>query len=329
MRTTILLPTLAFVAATLVATPAFATGVAPSAATPAQKEQAQARFLRGKDLYSQSKYDAALTEFNASLDIVASPNARLYAARCLREMNKPAAAYAELGRTITEAREDPKYEKTADAAKEERAALESKLAFVDVSVSHAGPNTTLRVAGDEVRRPAWSEPVPVAPGSVDVVVETPGHPPVTNNVNVAAGEHKPLAVDAAADAPQPVVTKPEETTVEPSNSKNTMRTLAYVAGGVGIAGFLTFTIFGLKANSTYSDLQKACPNGPCPAGSHSTDISSGRTQQTVANVGLVFGILGAGAGVTLFILSSSKPSPSQPSAAVSVGPSYVGLKGAF
>src|SRR4051794_15796306 len=74
-----------------------AAGVAPGKATPVQREQAQSRFIKGRDLYNAKKYDAALVELSASLDIVASPNTRLYVGRCLRDMGRLVAAYAELG----------------------------------------------------------------------------------------------------------------------------------------------------------------------------------------------------------------------------------------
>ncbi|HEY8079647.1 MAG TPA: hypothetical protein VIF62_36200 [Labilithrix sp.] len=314
------------------ASPALA-AVSPAAATPVQREQAQGRFLRGKELFGQKKFDSALVEFQASLDIVTSPNARLYVGRCLRETNHLVAAYVELGRTAVEAkelsREDPRYERTAQAASDERAALAPKLGFLEIDVSHASDATTLKVGTDEVRRGGWSEPIPVLPGSADVVLETPGHAPVTRTVTLAPGEKKQLAIDAAADAPEPA-SKPPEVTADTSTgtSKQTLRTLAYVAGGVGVVGFVTFAIFGLKSSSTFSDLEKACPNNRCPPG-HDDDISSGKTQQTVANVGLVLGIVGAGAGVTLFLLSRDDKKPDAPTTGVALGPSWIGLKGAF
>ncbi len=323
----------ALLACTASVSPALAAGVAPSAATPVQREQAQGRFLRGKELFGQKKFEAAMAEFQASYDIVTSPNTRLYVARCLRELNRTVAAYVELGRTAAEAkelaREDPKYEKTAQAANEERAALEPQLGFVQVGVAHAGPTTTLMVGGNEVRREAWNDPVPVAPGNADVVVETPGQAPVTRSVTLAAGEKKQVAIDATPETP-PAETKPpdESASAGTGSSKQTMRTLAYVAGGVGVVGFLTFAFFGLKSNATFSDLQKACPNNQCPPG-HESDISSGKSQQTVANVGLVFGILGAGAGVTLFLLSRDDKKPDAPTTGVALGPSWIGVKGAF
>ena len=53
-------------ALTTLAPTANAAGVTPSAATKEQKDSAQSHFLRGKELYGQSKFDAALAEFTAS-----------------------------------------------------------------------------------------------------------------------------------------------------------------------------------------------------------------------------------------------------------------------
>lgn len=316
---------------------ASAAGVTPSAATPVQREQAQSRFLRGKDLYGAGKFDAALAEFTASLDIVASPNTRLYVARCLREMGRYVPAYVELGRTAVEAKEltrdDPRYAKAATAAEDERKALEPKLGFLEIGITHAAPTTTLKVGGDDVRRGGWSEPVPVMPGSAEVVVETPGHAPVKRTVQVAAGGKQSLAIDAEADSPDVAVVATNNDAPSGEAGSETkrakLRPYAYVAGGVAVAGLATFAVFGLLANGTYSDLEAACGTKPCPPG-HEDDISSGRTQQTVANVGLVVAAVGAAAAVTLFVLS--KP-PAQSTTAgttrVVARGSFLGLEGSF
>jgi hypothetical protein len=315
---------------------ATAAGVTPSAATPVQREQAQSRFLRGKELYGARKFDAALAEFTASLDIVASPNTRLYVGRCLREMGRYVPAYVELGRTAIEAKEltrdDPRYEKAAAAAAEERKALEPKLGFIDITVSHAAPTTTLRVAGDDVRRGGWSEPVPVMPGTAEVVVETPGHAPVKRSVQVAAGSRQSLALDAAADTPDvAVVATNKDAPDEGSTSKRKdLRPYAYVAGGVAVAGLATFTVFGLLSNGTHSDLEAACGPRPCPPG-HEDEISRGKTQQTIANIGLVIGAIGAAAAVTLFVVGKppAQATTTAASARVVARGSFLGLEGSF
>jgi hypothetical protein len=313
---------------------AHAAGVEPAKATPVQREQAQSRFLKGRELYNQKKYDAALAELTASLDIVASPNTRLYVGRCLREMGRTVAAYAELGRTAVEAKEllrdDTRYEKAAQAANDERAQLAPKLGFLDVRVLHAAPETTLKVANDDVRRGGWEEPVPVMPGTAEIVAQTPGHAPVKQEFQVSAGEHKSVVIDAAADGTAVAGGATSSGGTESSGDKPTLRPFVYATAGLAAAGLVTFFVAGAMANGTYSDLEKACGSGPCPPG-HESDVSAGRTQQTIANVGLaIFAVSGA-ASVTLFFVGNSKKTPAAnaASARVTAGPSFVGLQGAF
>lgn len=315
-----------------------AAGVEPAKATPVQREQAQSRFVKGRELYNQKKYEAALAEMSASLDIVASPNTRLYVGRCLRELGRTVAAYVELGRTSIEAKEltrdDTRYEKAAQAANEERAALASKLGFVEVTVAHAAPTTTLKIGGEEVRRGGWTEPFPVMPGTAEVVVESPGHGPIRQEVQIAAGERKTVAIDAEAEAvPASAVATSEP--ADGTSSKSLLRPLAYATGGLAVVGLATFVIAGAMSNSTYSKLEDDCGSGPCPPG-HEDDISSGKTEQTFANVGLAVFVLSGAASVTLFVLSSKEKAPAAAasaapplSARVVASPRFVGLQGTF
>lgn len=319
---------------------AFAVGVAPGSATPVQREQAQGKFVKGKDLFNQKKYPEALVEFQASLDIVASPNARLYVARTYKEMNKLVEAYVEFGRTEIEAKElapqDPRYQKTAEAAAAERKEIEPQLAFVTVTIKGATEQTSLKIAGEEVKRAGWNEPAPIVPGSAEVVVETPGKPTVRRMVTLPAGGKTSVDVDAVtgeATGGTPVgpeiTTKPKDTEPsKPSSGGGDYRTYAYVAGGVGAAGLLTFGVFGAMAASRYSDLKDACGSGPCPESKRS-DVEGGQTRQTIANIGLVVGIVGVATGVTLFLISKPKKPAEGVTAQAVVGPSFVGLSGSF
>lgn len=326
------------IAAALLAAPAArADGVLPGVATPVQREQAQARFLRGRDLMSKKQYDDALVEFRASHEIVASPNTRLEIARCLRTAGKLVAAYAELGRTSIEAKEllaeDNRYQRAYDAAIAERKEIEPQLGFVTLTVQNATDDTTVVVDGEEIKRAAWSEPIPVTPASSEVVVSTPGHAPVKTSVNVAAGQRQALTIDALSGdtGPAPAAAPAETARAESPSSRPSLRTWAYMAGGVGVAGLATFGIFAVLAKGTYDDLNNTCHGGPCPP-DKTGEISSGKTQQTVANVGLVVGAVGVAAGVTLFVLSMPKSEPATTAAsttALVVGPGWAGLQGRF
>jgi uncharacterized membrane protein YdfJ with MMPL/SSD domain len=112
-------------------------------------------------------------------------------------------------------------------------------------------------------------------------------------------------------------------------SSSTLRTAAFVAGGVGVVGLGLFIGAGTSANATYSDLEDACGNRPCPV-SRQGDIDSGKTMQTLANVGLVVGGVGLGAGVTLFLLSRSSSKTTEAVAShLVLAPGYGGIRGAF
>lgn len=313
-------------------TRASADGVLPAAATPVQREQAQGRFLRGKDLMTRRQYDDALVEFRASHEIVASPNTRLQTARCLLAMGRLIAAYAELGRAAVEAKEltsqDHRYQRAYDAATAERAEIEPKLAFVSLTIDNPSDGTQVSVGGEQIRRAAWSEPAPVQAGATDVVVLTPGRKAITRTITVAAEERTSLRIDARsadldlAEQP-PAPPSPAPVSGTRSSGAAWMRPGAYVAGGVGLAGLAAFGVFGLMARSTYDDLNRTCAGGPCSS-DKAGDISAGKTSQTIANVGLVVGLVGAAAGATFFVLSMSK----RPSgAALAVSPGWIGVRG--
>jgi hypothetical protein len=307
-----------------------ADGVSPAVATPLQREQAQSRFKRGKELMNKGRFEEASGEFRASHDIVASPNTRLELGRCMRSWGRPVAAYAELGRAAVEAKElmaeDNRYRRAYDSALAERAELEPTLGFVQLSIDNPSDGTKVTVNGEELRRAAWTEDAPVVAGTANVVVETPGHKPVTKSVTLAAGEKTSLAIDAQSGeleggpAPAPVVAP-----VEPNRAP--FRKWAYVSAGTGAAGLITFAVFGALAQSKYNDLQSACGNRPCPP-SQSGNVSTGRTFEAVANVGLVVGLAGAAGAVVLWTLPWQKAS-TPPTAAVFFGPTGIGASGVF
>ncbi len=307
-----------------VAPASFADGVPPDQATAVQREQAQSKFTKGRKLFQKKKYEEALQELRASHEIVSSPNTRLMIARCLQEMGRLVEAYAEFGRTAVEAREleraDRRYAQAAESAELDRKDLETKLGFVVVDVRNPAPDSTLRVGGEEIKRAAWGVAAPAMPGDTEVVVETPGRPPVRKSVTLSAGQRAEMTIDAGVLPP-----KPEPPPPPPPEESNSMRTWAYVAGGIGVAGLATFAVAGLMANGTYSDLEDEC-GGPCPP-ERQDDIDAGRRQQTIANVGLAVGVIGIGTGVALYLSSEPKDSAPGPSTAVVVSPNWIGLRG--
>jgi len=340
MRTKILS---AILCATLLATgSARAAGVDPANATPVEREQAQEHFLKGKKAFESSDMTTALEQFRASLEIVASPNARLYVARTLRELGRLVEAYEEFGRTAAEAkelqREDGRYGKAAQAALAERASIAPQIAFVKLTIKNANDSTTVNVQGAPLVRAGWTDPVPVKPGDVEIEVVTPGVLPIRKTINLRAGKSMPLDVDAMAPGggalggtggpPAPAEPTPVATG-DAHAGRHWMLPAAIAGAGVGVVGMIIFTAAGVASNGTYSDLQKQCGAGPCPS-SLAGEVSRGKTEQAVANTGLVFGILGLAAGAaffTLWVLPHKHASAA--SASILVGPGSLGLAGTF
>ena len=132
---------------------------------------------------------------------------------------------------------------------------------------------------------------------------------------------------AGADGRPPRVPPPKR---RASNGID-QRALAVVAGGVGVLGFATFAVFGVLDQKKYSDLQDKCPGGVC-SGSVASGIDTGRTYQTLANVGLVVGLVGAAAGIVLFATAPSQhalPITARVPTEVAVGPSSMLVRGRF
>jgi hypothetical protein len=326
----------------LVTSASFAAGVTPAEATPTQKIDAMTHFTAGKHALEEKNWEKAAIELRSSIEIVNSPNARLELARALRDGGKNDEAWEEYGRVAADATKlaatEERYAKTAEAANAERTALEPKLAFLAVTVAHAPADATLKAGGRTVPPDHWLDPIVVSAGAVDVVLsDASGKELARQTVSATVGEKTPAVLDAQPAPPRPVGPDPDdkpdvqpvqrETVAAPAD-RSKLRPYAYVAGGVGVVGLGLFAAFGLMDNSTYKNLQSACQNNACPP-SKQSDIDSGRTQQTVANIGLVVGAVGVATGATLFILSLGSKSAPAAATGLVVAPGYLGLRGSL
>lgn len=107
----------AVVAASAVTAPSRETHAAPASDAAALK-----KFEDVRKAYDAGKFEEALLAFKASLELLASPNTRLYIARCYRALGKPASAYTTY-RLASKAAQDrlnatgeKRYTATRDAA---------------------------------------------------------------------------------------------------------------------------------------------------------------------------------------------------------------------
>jgi hypothetical protein len=306
-------------------------------ALPGEKDQkagAQQTFEAGGKLYDAHHFEEALAAFRASYQIVASPNSHLMIARCLRDLGRNVDAYREYEAVAKEAAEKgERYESAAHASGEEREELKQKIALLTLRVADPPAGLTVKIGEAPVDLAALGTAMPLEPATVVVTAQAPDGASARADLSLTPGSASDvelkLALPVAAAAPPP----PPPTVaahVEPPVSGVPLRTWAYVAGGVGVAGLATFGIFGAMSSSKYSSLQSSCPGRQCGPGSRD-DISAGKSFQTIANVGLVLGVVGLGTGATLFILSRPprKEGVAASDVRVQIGVGSVAMGGSF
>lgn len=312
-------------------TPALAAGPPPHGASRAQFEKAQTFFEKAKKQYETGKIADALEGFKKSYEIVASPISRLYLARALVLLGREREGFNELVQVrldaAIEAASDPKYNETRAAAEQERTELEAKVAVVRVRAD-GGDDATLTVAGASVARAAWGEPIALAPGKIEVVLASPSRTE-KRTVEVRVGAPSEVAISVRASTAVAIAEAPPSDAAESAERRRrTLRTGAYVAAGVGVVGAIGFVAFGSIARSKFNSLKDQCA-GPCDA-SRQGEIDAGKRDTTLANVGLVVGVVGVAAGVTLFALSAAKEgAPPAASAKLEAGAGWVGVSGRF
>ncbi len=315
---------------------AAAEGVPIDAATKAQTASARSHYKIGMAAFKQGKYEAALEEFEASFAVVASPNSHLMIARTLVKLERHVAAYQAMQATLTEAEAAAnsgaaKYKKTVESAKSELADIAKGVATLTLKVE-APEGSVVKLAGHERR----------LPGAVEATLTLPDGTVVKQSAELTAGGSGDivLAPPAPKPDPRPKVTPkplpaPSPADAGPADEPNSRRTIAYVAGGIGVTGFIAFGVFGILNNSKFGNLEDSCPAQQCPERLRG-EADTGQTYQTLANVGLVLGVIGIGSAAALLLTEPAsvtqakrKPARLIGSSDLFVGPRGVSLRGTF
>jgi hypothetical protein len=168
----------------------------------------------------------------------------------------------------------------------------------DVSVSMDGVALVQELDG---------KPIEINPGLHKFTFERKGLEPIEKKM-IIAQRYKSLLVSAAWRSPQPqspVVTfgpngapaGPDGDTVRP------VPALAYVLGGVAIAGLGTFAVLGLTGTATQHDLESSC-SPHCS----SADVDSLKTRFIAADIAAGVGALSAAGAAVVFFTRPERPS---------------------
>jgi hypothetical protein len=289
-----------------------------------ERKQATELFEQGGKLFLDKRYEDALAVLERSYKLYPSPNSLLLIARCERDLGRleVAAGHFSDAASAADARVtggEAQYQKSAESARTEGAAVRAMLGTLRVRVKDAPTGTVVEtqytralVDGD------GSVELPHRAGSAELVVRAPNGRVIEKTVRVSARAWTDVEVAfAKAEAtaaepeaePTPGPAHEERPVVDKSGAPSWMLPTGAVLTGVGVVGLASFAYFGTKSKSTYDDLEQSCGHACSDAERDQAD--RGKRQQTIANVSLVVGGAAVATGVALIVVALSKGSSSK------------------
>lgn len=297
--------------------------VAPAALAQAQPQAenvaaARSLGLQGIKLADAGDCKGAIEKLSRAESLYHAPTILGRLGECQVQVGQIVLGTENLNRVVREqlAPNAPKAFK--DAQERARGVLNSalpKIARLTVRVDPADAGPQVLVAGTPIPPALIGAERPTDPGTHEVVVTAPGYLEQKTNITLAEGGAQELTIKLEKDpsaavaepAPPPppvVVTPPPAPPADTAPKKN--NTLAYVALGVGGAGFVVGGITGFLALGKKSDLE-GCVGERCPSSQKGT-LDSAKTMATVSTVGFAVGFVGVGAGVVLLLTGGASGS---------------------
>jgi hypothetical protein len=308
----------------LFAATALITTVAAAAPPPDDATMITARTIakEGLDLYDGGKYQEALGRFMQADALVHAPTMLLMAARSLDKLGRlveAAEKYAAASQMVIDEGASDAFRAAVVNAGTERAALVVRIPSVVIIVAApVGATPALKIDGVAISTTAAGQKKLVDPGAHSIEASASGVV-ATASVTLKEGESQSVELSLV----------PAGSPSSPSSPSSPLRTVGWVAIGVGAAGVVLGAVTGGLALERNSQLAQLCgADGFCPAGTKAVEGYS--TLQGLAGAGLIAGGLVLAGGAVL-VLAAPKPAPAAAGVRWSpwIGPGSAGLRGTF
>jgi len=315
---------------------------AAQAQTPSSsKVTAEALFEDGRRLMTEGKYADACPKFAASERLDPSTATLLNLASCYERQGRTATAWATYKEAASAANAVGRNDYLT-AAERHASALEPNLARLTLNVEEPIEALHLERDGVAVERAEWGIAIPVDPGPHLVSATASGHKSWSSTVEVTqSAAHVTLvvpplaAVPLEASGPPPVapVVVPVVEGLQPStegdkhHAPSARTAIAWVIGGVGVAGLVVGTGFAVSAknkyNATLSECEPAAPS-LCTAQGVS-GRNDARSQGDIATLAFGLGAAAIVAGAVLW-LTAPATEPPKPGVSLGVAPTLGGAR---
>jgi hypothetical protein len=270
--------------------------------------RAQALFEEARVLMARGDYAAACPKLEGSQSLDPGPGTEYNLALCYEKSGRTASAWAAYlsAAAAYKATNRPEWE---SRARDRATALAAVLSRVTIIVpAGAPPDLKITRDGAPVIASEIGVPIPVDPGLHVFAATAERRPKWSTEVNLAPGAQKTVEI-VFADAPRGATT-PNANQDAPSSSSS-QKTIAYVVGGVGVAGVIVGTVAGLITVNENAASTKECPNdGVCRSDAALDANASARSWATVSTVSFIAAGVLLAAGVALYLTAPTTPARS-------------------
>ncbi len=306
-----------------------------------QKETARTLMAEARELREARDLAGALSRFQMADAIMGVATTGYEVAATQAALGQLVEARATLRKLLSApaSPDDPEPFKTARVkAKALDAELAERVGSLRLQVKGADDSLRVSVDGIELTREAVVEAVQVNPGSHRLVARSAAKEQ-TRDVVVAERESVPVSFDfseeaaaappaalapAARDQPEPPPL--DAPSAAPPGAKSSVPTLAYVGGGVALAGLIVGSVTGSMALSRKHAAERGCVDQQCPPSTWD-DLDGASSLATVSTVSFV--VCGVGAAVGIGALLFGERDTVRSSLTVGVHPRRLDVTGRF
>jgi hypothetical protein len=277
----------------------FSTG----AASGQRKSEAERNFELGRQATSLGQYSTACSLFKESYRLEPAVGTLINLGDCEEHLGHPSLArdyyeHAFSSLSVTDDR--------LTLVKDRIAAIEKTAPRLQLRLGDGAPSgTKIKVDGDVLDDAKLATPILLAPGNHVVVVTAVGYRGSRQGVSLKEGEARALTVwpGPALEAAVPTfVEVPPSATPEAREQRSrTLRTIGFVAGGLGLASLWVGSVSGLFAIDRESTRSENCSAGNVCNRAGYDAAQSGKQLATVSTITLTAGLIATGAGLYLVL----------------------------
>lgn len=277
--------------------------------------RAKVLFDEARDLAKANKWAEACEKLLQSKRLSPRMLTTYRLADCHERIGKTASAHAgfiEAADLAKATGDSTKQQDALDRAKK----VEGKLARVTLALPPDEPSITIKIDDVAIAPALVREKIPLDPGEHtlvasasgkkprEVTFEVPPGPSVTSvSVPPLEAEGKTTETKTSSDPTPP----PVDDTKPPPSSGSGLKTVGFIALGVGAVGLGVGTALGLSAKSLDGDAEKLCTSRGCTAEGKQLNDDA-RSRGNLATVVFTAGALIAVTGVVLIIAAPSSTS---------------------